>query len=95
MNIYLPFLIFVIGLIFIKPCRADMQSMLDNFKSHNSQIMDLKKKPENYGLAPRGFFEIRQAALHLEIAAISFNCNASNRKVCSNQIAKIDLKGAK
>lgn len=92
MNIYLPFLIFVIGLIFIKPCRADMQSMLDNFKSHNSQIMDLKKKPENYGLAPRGFFEIQYAALNLEIAAMQMNCSVKNRKVCSNQIAKIEVK---
>ena len=92
MNIYLPFLIFVIGLIFIKPCRADMQSMLDNFKSHNSQIMDLKKNPTKYSIAPRGFFEIKQAALHLEIAAMQMNCNASNRKLCSNQIAKIEVK---
>lgn len=92
MNIYLLFLIFVIGLIFIKPCNANMQSMLDNFKSHNSQIMDLKKKPENYGLAPRGFFEIKQAALHLEIAVLQMNCSVKNRKFCSHQIAKIEVK---
>lgn len=63
---------------FSTPTNADMQLMLDNFKSHNSQIMDLKKKPENYGLAPRGFFEIKQ--------------NAKNRKLCSNQLAKIEVK---
>jgi hypothetical protein len=54
--------------------------------------MDLKKKPEKYGLAPRGFSEIKYAALNLEIAAMQMNCNASNRKLCSNQIAKNEGK---
>lgn len=67
MNIYLLFLIFVIGLIFIKPCNANMQS-------------------------PRGFFEIKQAALHLEIAVLQMNCSVKNRKFCSHQIAKIEVK---
>ncbi len=71
---------------------GDMQSMLDNFKSHNTKVMDLKKNPTKYSIAPRGFFEIKQAALNLEIAAISFNCNAKNRKLCSNQIAKNEVK---
>jgi hypothetical protein len=71
---------------------ADMQSLLNNLKSHNSQVMDLKKKPEKYGLAPRGFSEIKYAALNLEIAAMQMNCNASNRKLCSNQIAKNEGK---
>lgn len=88
-------LILIAFLCVAMPTNADMQSFLTNLKQHNSQVMDLKKKPENYGLAPKGFFEIQYAALNLEIAAMQINCNANNRKVCSNQLSKIDLKGAK
>jgi len=94
MNIYLIFTIFVIGLILIKPsnCNADMQSLLTNWKQHNAQVMDLKKNPTKYSIAPRGFYEIQYAALNLEISTMQMNCNANNRKVCSNQIAKIEVK---
>lgn len=92
MNIYLLFAIFVIGLILIKPsnCNADMQSFLDNAKKHNTQVMDLKKLPEKYGLAPVGSYKIQYAALHLEIATMQLSCNTKNRKVCSNQVAQKD-----
>ena len=75
---------------FSMPSYADMQSFLDNAKKHNAQVMDLKKSPEKYGLAPRGFYEIQYAALHLEIATVQLSCNAKNRKVCTNQVAQKD-----
>lgn len=71
---------------------ADMQSLLDNWKQHNAQVMDLKKKPEKYGLAPKGSYQIQYAALHLEIATMQLSCNSSNRKLCSNKIAKNEVK---
>lgn len=83
MNIYLIFAIFVIGLIFIKPsnCNADMQSLLDNLKSHNSQVMGLKNK--------KGLHDITLASERLN--SVQFICKI-NRKVCSNQLAKIEAK---
>ena len=77
---------------FSTPTNADMQSLLDNWKKHDAQVMDLKKKPEKYGLAPKGSYQIKYAALNLEIAVMQMNCNARNRKVCSNQIATNEVK---
>jgi hypothetical protein len=74
------------------PTNADVQTMINNWKKHNDQVMDLKKNPQKYGLAPRGFYEIQYAAVTLQIAKSDFNCNAKNRKRCSNQIAKIEVK---
>ncbi len=71
---------------------ADMQSLIDNWKGHNAQIMELKKKPEKYGLAPRGFYEIKYAAVTLQIAKDGLNCNANNRKLCSNKLAANEVK---
>ena len=94
MNIYLIFAIFVIGLVLMKPsnCNADVQTMINNWKKHNDQVMDLKKNPKKYGLAPRGFYEIQYAAVTLQIAKSDFNCNAKNRKLCSNQLATNEVK---
>jgi hypothetical protein len=81
MNIYLIFAIFVSGLIFIKPCNADMQSLLDNLKSHNSQIIGLKNK--------KGLHDITLASERLN--SVQFICKI-NRRACSNQIAKNEVK---
>ncbi len=86
------FLFLVISLLVSNASVGDMQSLLSNWKQHNAQVMDLKKNPTKYSIAPRGFFEIKQAALNLEISTMQMNCNANNRKVCSNQIAKIEVK---
>jgi hypothetical protein len=77
---------------FSAPANADVQSMINSWKQHNAQVMDLKKKPEKYGLAPRGFYEIQYAAVTLQIAKTELNCNANNRKVCSNQLAANEVK---
>lgn len=55
--------ILVIAFFFATPTNADVQTMIDNWKRHNEQVMDLKKNPEKYGLAPRGFYEIKSAAI--------------------------------
>jgi len=75
---------------FATPTNADMQSLLDNWKAHNEQVMDLKKNPQKYGLAPKGFYEIQYAAVTLQMAKSVLNCNAKNRKLCSNQLAQKD-----
>jgi hypothetical protein len=85
-------LIFLIAFFFAMPTNADVHSMINNWKQLNNQVMDLKKKPEKYGLAPRGFYEIKYAAVTLQIAKDELNCNANNRKVCSNQLAANEVK---
>lgn len=70
----------------------NVSKMIEQWKQHNAQVMDLKKNPTKYSIAPRGFYEIQYAALNLEISTMQMNCNANNRKVCSNQIAKIEVK---
>jgi hypothetical protein len=77
---------------FSTPTNADMQTMINSLKSHNDKVMDLKNKPEKYGLAPIGLFQIKYAALHLEIATMQLFCNSNNRKVCSNQLATNEVK---
>jgi hypothetical protein len=58
-----------------------MQSLLDNLKSHNSQVMGLKNK--------KGLHDITLASERLN--SVQFICK-TNRKVCSNQLAKIEAK---
>lgn len=81
-------LLFIISLFACTAAHSDMNSLLSNFKKHNDKVMDLKKSPEKYGLAPKGLNEIKYASLHLEIATMQLSCNTKNRKVCSNQIAQ-------
>ncbi len=56
----------LIALSFAMPTNADVQSMVNNWKQLNDQVMDVKKNPEKYGLAPKGFYEIKSAAVTLQ-----------------------------
>jgi hypothetical protein len=86
------------------PSNADMQSLINNWKLYNETVIDLKNNPQKYGLkvapqidnsnqvAPKDLRTIRRGVLNLEIAIKLMDCNANNRKLCSNQLAQ---KGAK
>ena len=82
-------LFLLLCLIVSSNAHSDFSSMLKSLERHNAQITELKAKPQKYGLAPKGFNDIMLASERLN--SVQFVCKP-NRKVCSNQLARIEAK---